>query len=125
MPKYAPLQLTLYDPETDEIVQDLSRVFVPTGLLTEVVGLFEDIDLDHPEGLLKQKDKVEMLYPIVAEVFGNKISAEDVKRGTDLIEVFALVKAVYTRAAAAFGELGVDADKPNPTLPGQTRRRHK
>lgn len=88
----APIRLTLYDPETNEIVGDHTRVFVPWGILKKAVGL-TNMDRNN----LTEGD-VDMIAGIVVETFGNKFSVADLDQGADLEEMMSVVDNIIARA---------------------------
>jgi len=115
-----PLTLKLLDPETGNEVKTFSRAFIQTGIFTELVKLMKFTDLSHPENF--EPETAEALYALIAELFGNQISIDQIKTGTDLGGFMALVAAIIARVE---GEVPTQL-QPNPTLPGQvSRKRHK
>ena len=119
-PTQAPFVLNLYDPETNEVLKTLSRVFIPTGVFGEIVALMQGIDLQHPEKL--DQNAVESIYALVVEVHGNQISVDEVKSSTDLGEVLALLTNIMARVGALLPVS--DTELANPTQAGKTRNRH-
>lgn len=119
MPPIAPIKLTLYNPETAEIEREISTAIIPTGIFTEVVRMMKVADLEHPEDLDEQT--VESLYALVAELFGNRITIDEIKAGTDLTEFVAVLTNLMARVGAQFS----DNVPANPTQPAQTTRRRK
>lgn len=114
-----PLKLTLYDPETNEIIKEFTRAFIPTGIFTELVKVTKGVDLKHPENI--ELATLEQLYALISELFGNQLSIDQIKKGTDLGEFLTLFETVVSRVGASLD----DGQPVNPTLPGTTsRRRH-
>ncbi|MAT45368.1 MAG: hypothetical protein CL609_23815 [Anaerolineaceae bacterium] len=109
----APLTITLYDPETDEIKAEYSRAFVPWEILKSAMRLIPKID---PENMTP--DVVDELSALVAEAFGNKFSAQEACRGCDVEEMTAALMSIVSRAKKFMPE-----GSQNPTRPGKTRRR--
>lgn len=107
-----PIKLTLYDPETNEVVKEFTRAFIPTGIFTEIVKLLKFIDLQNPQDL--EPETAESLYVLISELFGGQITIDQIKQGTDLNEFLALVGAIVARVKT---EMPASAE-PNPTLPG-------
>lgn len=110
-----PIKLTLYDPETNEVVRELSRAFVPTGIFTEIVKLLPLMDLKNPQKV--DPEAAESMYALISELFGGQIAVDQIKQGTDLNEFLALFETIVAR---------VKTETPtNPTLPGQTSRNRR
>jgi hypothetical protein len=119
MPPIAPIKLTLYDPKTSEVDHEESTAFIPTGIFTELARMMKTIDLTHPEEL--EEETIESLYALVAGLFGNRITIDQIKQGTDLGEFMAVITNIMARVGAEFPE-NVQA---NPTLPGTRTRGRK
>lgn len=109
MTEKAPLKLTLYDPESGEVVAELTQVFIPTGIFGELAHMVKAIDLDHPEAI--DAEAIESLYALVCELFGNRITIDQIKTGTDLGEFASLLTNVMARVGAVMPQGGA----PNPT----------
>jgi hypothetical protein len=116
-PTQAPFVLTIYDPKTNEVQETLSRVFIPTGIFSELVEMMQGIDLAHPEKL--DASAVDSIYALVVELFGNQIDVDTVRSGTDLLEVLALLTNIMARV----GSLLPRDVEPNPTPRAKARRR--
>lgn len=102
----APIQLTLYDPETNEVVSDHTRIFVPWGILKKAVGL------THMDRNNLTEEDVDMIAGIVVETFGNKFSVSDLDKGADLEEMMAVVDNIIARATLGQkGGRGVEKEK--------------
>ena len=115
-----PLKLTLYNPETNEVEKEFSRAFIPTGIFTELVKLMKAVDLKHPEKL--EPETADSLYALISELFGNQITIDQIKKGTDLGEFMVLFATIMSRVE---GEVS-QPNPTNPTMPGQiSRKRHK
>lgn len=110
-----PIRLTLYDPETNEVVSEHTRIFVPWGVLKKAVGL---MDMDRKN--LTAED-VDTIAGIVCEVFGNKFSIADLDRGADLEEMMAVVDGVIARATFQRGGRGVGKGSGEGPLPVMLR----
>jgi hypothetical protein len=119
MAEKAPLKLTLYEPETGEVKAEITQVFIPTGIFGELAQMIKAIDLDHPEDL--EPEVIESLYALVCELFGNRITIDQIKKGTDLGEFATLLTNIMARVGAV-----MPGAEPNPTQPvASTRKRHK
>jgi hypothetical protein len=119
MPEKAPLKLTLYDPETGEVVKELSSAIIPTGIFGEMAMMIKSIDLDHPESL--EPEVVESLYILVCGLFRDQISVDQIKTGTDLAEFMALVANIMARVGAVMPA----GNQANPTPPGPSPRKRR
>ena len=88
-----PIKITLYD-ENDEVKAEFSRSTIPWGILKKALKLqsidkkgVSDADLDKISGL-------------VCEIFGNKITLDDIDKYVDVEEVMAVFAAVISRASS-------------------------
>jgi hypothetical protein len=106
----APLKLTLYDPETDEVIQEYSRSFIPWKLLKQAMRLARSLEGQNLDDL--DESMIDELAGLVAEVFGNRFSVQQLNDGSDLNEMLTVLTSIITRAAASM-PVG-----PNPTRPG-------
>lgn len=102
--KKAPIVLTLYDPETDEIKAEYSRSFIPWKLLKKAVSLSEQLNTEN-----MGEETVDQLSELVVEVFGEQFSVQELEEGADLGEMMTVLMAIISRAGALM---------QNPTLPG-------
>ena len=100
-----PLQITLYDPETDEVIKTYSRSFVPTKILNYAVTVLQNLDSEN-----MTDEMLDQIYGLVVEAFGNRFSIEQLKNGADLSETMAVVNTIVSKASISV---------PNPTIPGK------
>ena len=107
----APIELHLYN-EQDEIVDTLRRARIPSYLLDMAIALQET--MSSQEGT-SQSDA---LFDFVVEFYGNKISREELKKQTDLIECMAVLRSIITRASA----LTMEFAKANPPGPSPKKK---
>jgi hypothetical protein len=101
-----PMKLTIYDPETSEVKKDLVQLFVPWKLLKVAIRLMGDIDQTN----LTEAD-MDAIAALVAEVFGGRVTVEELNNGSDIGEMFAVVEQIVAKANGV-----------NPTLPGKQPR---
>ena len=99
------MQITLYDPATDEIKGTYTRVFVPWKLLKAAIKLAKDLDTKN-----MTEETVDALTGLVVEVFGNKFSAAELNEGADVSEMLAVLNTIVARAGGAV--------QVNPPPPG-------
>lgn len=106
MPKSStPMQITLYDPETNEAKATFTRLFVPWKLLKAAVKLAQTLNAEN----LSDED-VDALAGLVVEVFGNKFSIEELNECSDITEMTAVLNMIIAKASGGLA---------NPTLPGK------
>ena len=88
-----PIQITLYDPKTNEEKKTYVQSFVPWKLLKKAASLQDQIDFDNikPEDM----DTVAML---VVETFGGRFSLKDLDNGADINEMIAVIQNIVARA---------------------------
>jgi hypothetical protein len=105
-----PISLTLYDPETDEVIQTYTRSFVPWKLLKTAVRLSTALD-KHPEEMTEEQ--IDELAQLVVDVFGERFSLEQVTNGADLTEMMAVITQIIAKARGSV---------PNGHLPEKPRK---
>jgi 23S rRNA G2069 N7-methylase RlmK/C1962 C5-methylase RlmI len=101
----APLEITLYDPVTNEEIKTYTRSFLPWKLLKTAIRLSKGFDAEN----LSEKD-LDQLAGLVVDVFGNQFSVEDLNNGSDVGEMATVLQAIMTRASSLM--------PANPTRPG-------
>jgi len=104
MAKSTSMEITLYDPETNEVVATHTRMFVPWKLLKAAVRLAKNLD---PENMTEED--ADQLAALVVETFGNKFSIQDLNNGADLAEMVSVLNTIIAKASGGIG---------NPTRPG-------
>lgn len=119
MPLSKPIRLTIYDPETSEPVKDLSTAIVPWGIMKRAIALMRSL----PEGYEEMseaelvqnmsEDFVDSLTAYVVDLFGGRVTVEELNHGAELSEMLPLL------TAAGVGGLA------NPTKPGKETPRTK
>jgi hypothetical protein len=120
----APIKLTIYDPETHESVKELQTSLVPWGILKRAIRLVKSLGgvMDEMKtaqaaqdvmAVLDKLDEgtVDELTGLVCDVFGGKVTIEELNRGTEIMEMVTVLQAVVSRAMGSFGG--------NPTPPGK------
>src|SRR5919106_7099594 len=107
----APIELNLYN-ENDEVVDTLRRSRIPSYLLDMA------IDLQRAIGAGEEIKNADPLFDFVVEFFGNKITREELKRQTDLIECMAVFQSVIVRAS----ELTREFARVNPPVPSPKKK---
>ncbi len=91
-----PITITLYDPVTDEVKQTYTRLFVPWKLLKQAIRLSKSLDANN-----MTDESIDALAGLVAEVFGNKFSVEELNEGADVNEMLTVLQTVIARAGGA------------------------
>jgi hypothetical protein len=108
MANSTPLKITLYNPETDEVLAEYTRLFVPWRLLKVAVRMAKTINFES----LTEAD-VDALAAMVVDVFGDKFTVDQVANGADVGEMVTVLNAIVARAQGAI---------PNPPPPGNAVR---
>ena len=101
----APLSITLYNPETNEVTATYSRLFVPWKILKAAVRMAGSLDASH----MTDTD-MDALAALVVEAFGNKFSIQDLNDGADVGEMVTVLNTIIAKARGAM--------PANPTPPG-------
>lgn len=102
-----PIELTLYNPETNEPIKTYVRSYVPWGVLKQALAMREALS-----GGDLSADTLDELAGLVVAAFGDQFSVEQVTAGTDAGEMITVIQAILSRAAKFTG-----AAAENPTLP--------
>lgn len=116
-----PIEITLYDPETDEVKQTYSRAFVPWEVLKATIRLLPLLNIDDPSNM--SEDLIEEMAGLVAEAFGNRFSAQEASRGCDIGEMLAVLINIMARAEQLMPAASASANPTNP-VQAQNRKRH-
>jgi hypothetical protein len=99
-----PIKLTLYDPQTDEVKAEHTRMFVPWKILKASVRLTKEMNKEQPT-----EEDLDQMAALIVEVFGNKFSVDELNEGADVGEMMAVLKAVISHASG-----GISAGAPFP-----------
>jgi len=109
-----PIQITLYDPETDEVKGTYSRSYVPWKILKRAIRLQNSLDMES----LSEED-LDQLTMLVVDVFGDKFTADDLEEGADIGEMMAVLVAVISRAGSVMKTSGIQGIKNPPKAAGK------
>lgn len=118
-----PIQITLYDPETQEVKRECKQNVITFAMLTSAVQLQEALE-DIPEKkrrwwwqkpISQEQAQIDALLDLVVEFFGNQFTVQELREGADVGEVMAVLTAIIARAGAIV--------TANPTKPPK-RLRH-
>lgn len=107
----APIELVLYDDEDKEIGK-LSRTRIPSYLLDIA------IDLQSKFGDGQSPQNADALFDFIVEFYGNKITRDELKRKTDLLECMAVLRSVLARASG----LALEFAQANPRVPSPKKK---
>lgn len=106
----AHLVITLYDPETNEVVKEYTRTFVPWKLLKRAVKLSKSIGNFTAEDM--SEEVIDDLAALVVDTFGNQFTADQLSDGADIGEMMTVLTGIMASA---------QGDSPNspPLGPGK------
>lgn len=107
MPKSElPIKLTMYgevDGVSDEVIRDLHRSIIPWGILKRAVRFAKSVQLDD-SGVLDisqlSDENIDEMAAIVAAVFEDDVSVEQLDRHADLEEMMAVIEQIMARAGS-------------------------
>lgn len=99
-----PIEITLYDPETNEVIKTYVRGFLPWKLVKRAIQLMKSFDAD-----TMTEEDVDKIAQLVVEVFGNQFTLEQLNDGADVSEMITCLNAIVSKLSG--GSL-------NPTSPG-------
>jgi len=112
-----PIQITLYDPETQEAEHEYKQNVITFAMLAGAVQLQEALS-DIPEKkrrwwwqkpINKEQAQINALLALVVEFFGNQFTVKELREGADVGEVMAVLTAIIARAGTI-----VSANPTNP-----------
>ncbi len=122
-----PIKITLYNPKTQEIIAEYSQSIITFEMLVKASQLKELLDnppeqerkwwwiwhpwMKRPES--EEQKQVAALTELVAEFFGHQFTAEQLRVGSDVSEVVAVLRAIIARAGSI--------NMGNPTQPPRLR----
>lgn len=89
-----PIKLTLYDPQTDEVKSEYTRMFVPWKILKASVRLTKGMNKEEPT-----EEDLDQMAALIVEVFGNKFTVNELNEGADVGEMMSVLKAVISHAS--------------------------
>lgn len=101
-----PLEITLYDPETNEIKATYVRTFVPWKLLKRAAALSK-LDMENID-----EEEFNELAGVVVATFGDKFTIAELDEGADVSEMITVITQIVAKANAGGGQ-------PNPTRQGK------
>lgn len=104
MPRSTPMQITLYD-QNSETRATFSQGFVPWRLLKAAVVLSKSLDMNN-----MTEGDVDALAGLVAETFNNRFSIQDLNDGADISEMITVLNQIIGKATGTM--------PGNPTPPG-------
>ena len=99
-----PIKLTLYDPQTDEVKAEHTRIFVPWKILKASVRLMKDMNKEDPT-----EENLDQMAALIVDVFGDKFTVDELNEGADVGEMMAVLKAIISHASG-----GINAGVPFP-----------
>lgn len=92
------IKLTLYDPETNEVKAEHTRMFVPWKILKAAVRLMKSMNREDPT-----EEDLDQIATLVVEVFGEKFTVSELNEGADVGEMMAVLTAVISHASGGGG----------------------
>ena len=109
-----PIELTLYDPATNEPIKTYVRSFVPWAILKRAIRMSKMLSGAGDGANDLAEEDVDELASLVVAVFGDQFSLEDVGKGTDVGEMMTVITAIISRASQFVG--GEKANPPPATM---------
>lgn len=102
-----PITFTLYDAE-DAPIQTYSRARIPLVIAERAIELDKlSKDEKSPEKIMAA------IYQLVIDFYGGKFSIDELKAGSDFIELLSVINAIAKRTAELM------PNNPNPPKPGK------
>lgn len=91
------IKLTLYDPQTNEVKGEYTRLFVPWKLLKMAVRLSKSIGKSLNVEEMEEAD-VDALAALVVETFGDQFTLDDLNQGADIGEMVTVLNQIVAKA---------------------------
>lgn len=101
--KPTPIKITLYDPVTNDVKAEFTRLYVPWRLLKAAVGLVKALDASN-----MTEDDIDRMAGLVVEAFGGQFTLDQLDSGADVSEMLAVIQQIIGKAGMAM---------KNPTQP--------
>lgn len=114
------ITLKLYD-ENNEVKQELSRSFIPWGILEIAIDLQEEFDNiqvgaeNKPANI--EREQLEKLTDFILFLFGNKVTADELKTSASLEDMFSTFQQVFVMVSQMMTK--------NPTIGQALKRKAK
>jgi hypothetical protein len=110
MPKNTPLKITLYDPETYEVIKEFTQMFVPWKMFKAAIHISKSLgDIDFSNSANIPEETYDEITTFIVEVFSNRFTAEELGNGAEFNELLPVINQIISKAK----NLG------NPTPPGK------
>ncbi len=93
-----PIEITLYDPETNEPIKTFVRSYVPWAVLKQALRLQKSITKGEVSDELMDE-----LAGLVVAAFGDQFSLEQATNGMDSTEMMVAMEAIIGRATQFLG----------------------
>jgi len=109
MPKSTPLKVTLYDPETNEVIHEFTQMFIPWRMFKAAIRISKqlgNVDLNDLANL--PEELYDELTALICEIFGHRFTPEELGNGAEFGDMIPVINQILAKA----GALG------NPTKPG-------
>ena len=114
------ITLKLYD-ENNEVKQELSRSFIPWGILEIAIDLQEEFDNIQVDAENKQidigREQLQKLTDFIVFLFGNKVTADELKNSASLEDMFSTFQQVFVMVSQMMTK--------NPTIGQALKRKAK
>lgn len=101
---HTPIKLTFYDHQTDEVIAEYSKSFIPYKMM-KAANRLAKININD-----MNDEDADMIANFVVEAFGNKFTLKDCEEHVDLLDMFIVIQAIANRPSGL--------TSGNPTSPG-------
>lgn len=88
-----PIEITLYDPETNEVKKTYTRSFIPWKILKRAIKM-QNLDAENVN-----EETMDEIAGLVVAVFGDQFSIDDLNDGADAGEMMTVLTAIIARAS--------------------------
>lgn len=108
-----PMKITLYDPETNEVIKEHTRLFVPWKFFKRAITLAKKFDQEDFSIDQVDEDMADEMTALVVSVFGNAFTAEELETGATLDEMFTVIQNIIGNVSKIGGNPTKRAAKKN------------
>lgn len=107
----APILLSLYDRETQEVTQTLSAVFVPFEILKEAISLGKR--LNGKDAAELEPADIDAVAALVKEIFPSSVTLDMLLKHADVMDMMSVIQNINARGVQSM----------DPTFPPKAKKK--
>jgi len=89
-----PIEITIYDPETNEPKKTYTRSFIPWAILKKAIRMQKLVNTSDID-----ETTVDEMAALVVAAFGDQFSLDEVTNGADVGEMMTVIQSIIARAS--------------------------